>query len=316
MDLSFVDSSFIDDDFDMFMSSIGAEQDPDEPQYYQAKDEDFITQSINVKDKAEDTGEEKPEESESFDSTLLEKLKGNYDSQNTVRLQQTEDKFAFQFLLPNYVLNFFAEELLITSPKAILGTISYLICTAASGVLLLFIADSYVHAVTLCVFLLMCSMFLGVLGSWILVQEVNQDAEEDQEFVANVAGLGLWEMKNKKLREKKRNAEGTGTGDGETSHALEINTIPPGTLDFLLQTLKMKDPARERQALTKGGLSFIWLANLSFAAIGFLTCMDKHYPSKEERDLNDIQTSLVGIIGWVVVASAGFCLFKFYGNSR
>jgi len=310
-DFSYVEASFLDDDFDDFMSSLNPAE--DEPMYYQAQDDDFHTQSINIK-------EDKPDksESESFDSSLLEQFKENLDGTVANKKLEVENKFAFQLMLPSFLYEPFEEEFKDLSPKVFIGTVSCILFLLALGMSLLIIEDDWIWGISLCSLIFMTSLLFGVIGCWILVNEVYRDVEEEQDFVANVQGMGLWELKKQKKEKVQINLKGTenttqqGTdnGRGDTTEGVEIDVIAPGTLDYLLHTLKMQDPVRERQIIVNGGLAFIWLANASFIACGFLSAMSQHYPSKEQREVNDIQTSLVGIAGWVLVAFAILFIFK------
>ena len=56
-DYSNMDASYIDSDFDSFLAA-NKEKDPDEPDYYQAKDDDFETQSIKVKPDRDEASED------------------------------------------------------------------------------------------------------------------------------------------------------------------------------------------------------------------------------------------------------------------
>ena len=62
--------------------------------------------------------------------------------------------------------------------------------------------------------------------------------------------------------------------------------------------------------LVKTGQGFIWLSFVSAIACGYLTAMDQDYPSQEIRDAHEIQTSLIGITGWIVVFAAIYIFVK------
>merc|ERR1712224_115676 len=231
------------------MSSLSPAE--DEPLYYQAQEDDFHTQSINIKDEKADKSE-----SESFDPSLLEQFKENLDGAVSHKKPEVENEFAFQLILPSFLYEPFEEEFKDLSPKIFIGTISYILFLVALGISLLIIEDDWIWGISLCSLVLMTAILLGAIGCWILVNEVYQDVEEEQDFVANVQGMGLWEMKKhkQKVRINLKGTEntsqpGTGNGRGDTTEGLQIDVIPPGTLDYLLHRFQMQDPVRERQII-------------------------------------------------------------------
>lgn len=316
-DYSNMDASYIDSDFDSFLAA-NKEKDPDEPDYYQAKDDDFETQSIKVKPDRDEASED------SLDTSAVEQMfrGGTTGKKPSGAANEIDAKCAFQLMCPNWVYGMLPEELQDMPPNYMMALVGSFLTITIFGISLLFMEDEQNQRLGFSYVILLYSVLIGLVASYILRQEVYRDVEEDEkEFVAKMEGIGLWEVKKQKdsslhvdLRRQDNLSSYAISQEADTGidsqDDIDIDVIPAGSLEYLLHRFKMEDPTKEREMLVKTGLGFIWLSFLSAIACGYLTAMDQDYPSQEIRDAHEIQTSLIGITGWIVVFAAIYIFVK------
>jgi len=271
-----------DDDYDMEV-----ERDPDEPEYYQAKEADFVSQVFEDSKKNESKSDEEPEpesELESEDVNLRDyRLKG---------------QVCLQVLIPDWICNLFSMKM--ENPKTLAYCILALLFPAILGIIASFSEDKWYRTKGQQIYILSLSALCGLLGSWILVSAVS-GCEEDEEFVAKVEGISLWELKegtkNLKLESMSKNLK---KDDG----------LVPFSIEFIMNKLRLSDLNNDRKFLIPMGLGFIWMANISFIAIGYISSAKQHSndESSEGSRANMQMKNLLGVLGWSLVTGAIFCI--------
>ena len=193
-DYSNMDASYIDSDFDSFLAA-NKEKDPDEPDYYQAKDDDFETQSIKVKPDRDEASED------SLETSAVEKIfrGGTTFNKPSGAANEIDAKCAFQLMCPDGVYGMIPEELQDMPTNYMMALVGSFLTITTFGISLLFMEDGQNKSLGFSYVILLYSILIGLVASYILRQEVYRDVEEDeQEFVAKMEGMGLWEVKSKK----------------------------------------------------------------------------------------------------------------------
>merc|ERR1712126_222289 len=174
-------TNMADDDYDMEV-----ERDPDEPEYYQAKEADFVSQVFEDSKKNESKSDEEPEpesELESEDVNLRDyRLKG---------------QVCLQVLIPDWICNLFSMKM--ENPKTLAYCILALLFPAILAIIASFSEDKWYRTKGQQIYVLSLPVLAlcGLLGCWILASAISE-YKEDEEFEAKVRRIGLWELKETK----------------------------------------------------------------------------------------------------------------------
>jgi len=270
-----------DDDYDMEV-----ERDPDEPEYYQAKEADFVSQVFEDSKKKESKSDEEPEsELESEEPKMRESFIG---------------QCGFHILIPDWTCNLFSINTEYLHPKTFACYILALVFLGILGIVASFSEDGWNRTKGQQIYVFSSSALCGLLGCWILVSAVS-GCEEDEEFEAKIGGIGLWELKKTKKQIKLETM---------MKNLKKEEGLVPFSIEFIMNKLKLSDPNNDRKFLIQMGLGFIWMANISFIVIGYISSDKLHvnhgYSGGSRADMQ--MKNLLGVLGWSLVTGAILCI--------
>jgi len=323
--MTYMSSSY--EDFDLYSSS---EPDSDIPEYYQAEELDFYTDERSISKDSDET----------CDAEIAQTIfKGLIDQDIDTKRTNVTGKYAIQVLFPNKFFNS-------TDNHGIYFTLTMtsFVMLIIVGIPLFFLKHINIPRSVSFYLTFMIALSFVMIGSWIIVNVMSQveaQVEEPEhifEIDSRVAGIALWEL-DKKVRKTLQIGKNLLIGpntigrelDKKVRKTLEIgknlligpNTnetqensdqyvsvdiIQPGSLKYLIQRFSIQDPIKEKQMSTFLTLGFVWIANMSLIPCGYYTSVLINNKTQEEIRINEIQTSLVGVVGWILVISTCSCL--------
>merc|ERR1712198_259995 len=300
MGMTYMSSSY--EDFDLYSSS---EPDSDIPEYYQAEELDFYTDERSISKDSDET---------CYAEIAPTIFKGLIDQDIDTKRTNVTGKCAIQVLFPNKFFNS-------TDNHGI-----YFTLTMTSFVILIIVGIplfvlKHINMPRSVSFYLtfMIALSFVMIGSWIIVNVMSQveaQVEEPEhifEIDSRIAGIALWEL-DKKVRKTlqigKNFLIGPNTNETQenSDQCISIDIIQPGSLKYLIQRFSIQDPIKEKQMSTFLTLGFVWIANMSLIPCGYYTSVLINNKTQEEIKINEIQTSLVGVVGWILVISTCSCL--------
>merc|ERR1712136_78327 len=315
--MTYMGSSY--EDFDLYFSS---EPDSEIPEYYQDEELDFYTDDRSISKDSDET----------CDAEIAQALfKGLIVQGIDTKRTNVTGKYAIQVLFPNKFFNS-------TDNHGIYFTLTMtsFVMLIIVGIPLFFLKHISIPRSVSFYLTFMIALSFVMIGSWIIVNvmsEVEAQVEEPEhtfEIDSRVAGIALWEL-DKKVRKTLQIGKNLLIGPNTIRKTLQIgknfligpNTnetqensdqcisfdiIQPGSLKYLIERFSIQDPIKEKQMSTFLTLGFVWIANMSLIPCGYYTSVLINNKTQEEIRINEIQTSLVGVVGWILVISTCSCL--------
>merc|ERR1712126_264840 len=289
--MTYMSSSY--EDFDLYSSS---EPDSDIPEYYQAEELDFYTDERSISKDSDETCD--AEIAPTF-------FKGLIDQDIDTKRTDVTGKYAIQVLFPNKFFNS-------TDNHGIYFTLTMtsFVLLIIVGIPLFYLKHINIPRTVSFYLTFMIALSFIMIGSWIIVNvmsEVEAQVEEPEhifEIDSRIAGIALWEL-DKKVRKTlqigKNLLIGPNTNETQenSDQYVSFDIIQPGSLKYLIQRFSIQDPIKEKQMSTFLTLGFVWIANMSLIPCGYYTSVLINNKTQEEIRINEIQTSLVGVVGWI-----------------
>jgi len=298
--MTYMGSSY--EEFDLYSSS---EPDSDIPEYYQAEELDFYTDERSISKDSDET----------CDAEIAQTIfKGLIDQDIDTKRTNVTGKYAIQVLFPNKFFNS-------TDNHGIYFTLTMtsFVMLIIVGIPLFFLKHINIPRSVSFYLTFMIALSFVMIGSWIIVNVMSQveaQVEEPEhifEIDSRIAGIALWEL-DKKVRKTlqigKNLLIGPNTNETQenSDQYVSLDIIQPGSLKYLIQRFSIQDPIKEKQMSTFLTLGFVWIANMSLIPCGYYTSVLINNKTQEEIRINEIQTSLVGVVGWILVISTCSCL--------